>query len=95
VNLNKDVDHGARAERLLKDEMLAKAFTDVEAAIIERWKSCPLKDRDSAHEYRLMYKLLSDVRANLELAVADGKIAAAELKRQDERRPFLRRVLGA
>lgn len=95
MSLNKDLERGARADRLLKDEVLVKAFSDVEAAIIERWKACPIKDRESAHEYKLMQKLLNDVRANLEQAVADGKIAATELKRQEERRPFLRRVLGA
>jgi hypothetical protein len=35
-----------------------------------------------AHELKLMLKLLSDVRANLEQAVMDGKLAAAELKTQ-------------
>ena len=85
MNLNAEVDRGAKAEKLLNDPILDEAFGLVRTAIIEKWEVTPLRDRDGAHELKLMLKLLGDVRANLEQAVADGKLAAAELKQQARR----------
>jgi hypothetical protein len=86
VNLQSDLDRGVKAEKLLNDETLTKAFDDVRSAIHEAWESAPMRDKDGQHELKLMLKLLSDVRANLERALADGKLAAAELKRLNARK---------
>lgn len=80
--MQEDLDRGAKAEKLLADPMLVEAFDCVARAIHERWETCPLRDHDGAHELKLQLKLLNDVRANLEQAVADGKLAAAALKIQ-------------
>lgn len=85
MSLQEERDRGAKAEKLLKDPILDEAFSLVRNAIIERWEATPMRDRDGAHELKLMLKLLGDVRANLEQAVADGKLAAAELKQQTRR----------
>lgn len=71
---------GNRALHLLEDPDLSKAFEDVRASIIERWESTPVRDKDGAHELKLMLKLLVDVRGSLELAVQNGKLAAVDLK---------------
>lgn len=85
-DLQADIDRGQKAQKLLDDPILDQAFRDVEQAIHERWADCPLRDQEGAHELKLQLKLLSDVRANLERAVADGKLAAHELetRRRDE-----------
>jgi hypothetical protein len=85
VSIQSDLDRGTRAERLLNDPMLTEAFESVKAAILLAWASAPMRDREGAHELKLMLKLLSDVRSALEVALADGKIAAAELQRQNEK----------
>lgn len=82
MSLQDDLDRGQRAERLLNDETLRKAFDDVAAAIHAQWERCPIRDLEGAHELKLMLKLLTDVRANLERAVSDGKLAAAELQQK-------------
>ena len=68
-DLQGDIERGQKAERLLNDPILDQAFRDVESAIHERWSECPLRDKEGAHELKLQLKLLSDVRANLELAM--------------------------
>lgn len=85
MSLQSDVDRGTKAARLIADETLQKAFADVAEAIHQSWESAPLRDHEGAHELKLMLKLLGDVRANLEHAVQDGKIAAAELQRLNSR----------
>lgn len=82
TDLQADLDRGIKAERLLRDGMFTDAFDMVAKAIHERWEQCPLRDRDGAHELKLQLKLLGDVRANLEQAISDGKLAAAELQTQ-------------
>jgi hypothetical protein len=80
-----ELDRGIKAERLLNDPTLTEAFDLVSKAIHERWEQCPTRDREGAHELKLMLKLLGDVRANLEQALVDGKLAAEELKYQARR----------
>lgn len=85
MSLAEDVTRGARAEKLLQDPMLSEAFSLVREAIISKWERTPMRDLEGAHELKLMLKLLGDVRANLEQAVSDGKLAAEELKQQARR----------
>ena len=85
-NLKADLDRGVRAERLLTDPFIDEAFKAVSQSIHDRWEVCPVRDMEGAHQLRLMLKLLGDVRAVFESAVADGKAAAAELERLDSRR---------
>lgn len=83
MSLQDELDRGLKAAKLISDPMLVEAFDLVSQAIHERWEQCPIRDRDGAHELKLQLKLLGDVRANLEQAVANGKLAAAELKIQN------------
>jgi hypothetical protein len=76
---------GSKAQRLLEDEAFIQAFKDVKQAILDKWEAAPLRDREGAHELKLMLKLLADLKANLEMAVNNGKMAAAELKQSREK----------
>lgn len=82
MTLETDITAGNRAQRLLDDEVLTKAFADVRVAIFERWESAPIRDTEGQHELKLMLRILTDVRSTLELAVMNGKIAADELRMQ-------------
>jgi len=82
VSTESDITAGNRAQRLLEDEILTKAFDDVRLAIIERWENAPIRDVEGQHELKLMLRILSDVRGNLELAVHNGKLVAEELRMQ-------------
>lgn len=81
MNLPEQVKRGNDAARLLNDPMFLEAFANVSQAIHEQWANCPLRDREGAHELRLMLKLLNDLKAVLEMALTDGKVAAQELER--------------
>lgn len=83
MNLEKDLERGARAERLLNDPLLNEAFALVAQAIHEVWEATPLLDRDAAHELKLQLHVLRSVRGNLEQALSDGKLAAEEVRRMN------------
>ena len=83
--LEQELERGSKAQKLLSDPLFQEAFDLVRQALHERWENAPLRDKEGAHELKLQLKLLNDVRANLEQAVANGKLAAAELKTQEHR----------
>jgi hypothetical protein len=85
---------GQRAHNLLTNPAFDKALADVEQAITQAWANAPIRDKEAQHELKLMHKLLRDVRANLERAVTDGKLAVQELQRTEERRNPLRRIFA-
>jgi hypothetical protein len=85
MSLEKDLTRGSKAEKLLKDKMLSEAFDAVRQAIFDRIEQTPLRDDEGLRDLRRMLKLLKDVRANLEAAVRDGKLAAEDLKLTRER----------
>lgn len=87
MNDQEQLDRATKAKALLEDPELASAFADVRQAIFSAIEGCPLRDQEGLHEYRLMLKLLNDVRANLEQRVRDGKIVAFRLK--EEKPSFL------
>lgn len=85
MNLADQRDRGQKADKLLHDPMFAEAFGETRQVILDAWEQAPIRDKEGAHELKLMLKLLGDVRAILERAITDGKIAAAELVNQERR----------
>jgi hypothetical protein len=79
--LRKQMEAGSRAKNVLADQAFQDAYNAVRAAIIEQWEKCPIRDREGAHELKLMLKIHTDIGKHLEKAVEDGKFAAEELKR--------------
>lgn len=81
ANLQKDVERGNHANRLLKDPLLNEAFETVRLAIHDQWENSPLRDVEGQQALRAMLNHLRDVRAVLEVALADGNAAVEELNR--------------
>lgn len=78
--LRKDMEAGARAKTVLESEAYSGAYKAVREAIIEQWENCPIRDREGAHELKLMLKIHGDIHKHMEKAVIDGKFAAEQLK---------------
>ena len=80
-NLRKQLEQAGKAKTVLDSEAFQSAYGAVRTAIIERWEQCPIRDREAAHELKLMLKIHTDILGHLQKAVEDGKFAAEELKR--------------
>jgi hypothetical protein len=80
LSLRKAMDRGGKATALLKNLNDFGAFADVRAAIIEKWRLCPIRDKEAAHELKLMLKLLDDVEGHVKQAIEEGNFAAEQLK---------------
>ena len=75
------MEAGARASGVLTDDAFVKAYGAVRQAIVDQWENCPIRDREGAHELKLMLKLHTDLGKHLQKAVDDGRFAAEELKK--------------
>ncbi len=82
---DEELARGARAARLLSDPIFDDAFKVVEQAIMDLWAQSPIRDLEGQQLLRLELKLLGDVRAVLESAVADAKHVKAELELRNRR----------
>ena len=78
--LRKQMEAAARAKSVLEDDAFKAAYNAVRAAILDQWENCPIRDREGAHELKLMLKVHTDIGKHLQKAVDDGKFAAEELK---------------
>lgn len=85
MSLEADVERGQHAARLLQDPLLLEARAEVQKVLHEAWENAPIRDKDGAHELKLMLKALGDVWGLLEQALNDGKLAVHELEAQRRR----------
>ena len=63
-----------RIKKLLDDEDLQTAFSQVEEAIHKGWASTPPTKADQQREWHTRLHLLRSVKANLRQAIQDGQL---------------------
>ena len=71
---------GARAERLLSDELLTESFKALEDAYTAAWRSTTIDDVAGREKLFLAINIIGKVQAHLSRAVSNGKLAEAELR---------------
>ena len=94
MSLEQEAGQGLQAERLLED--LSPYLAMVREAIVQKWESSPVGDKEGQHELRLMRKLLGDVEANIKTAIETGKLARIQIEQEsmlDKAKKFVRRVI--
>lgn len=80
ATLNETATRGVRAEELLHNELLAEAFTALEASYISAWRATAIDDSAGREKLFLAINIVGKVRDHLGSVVANGKLAQAELK---------------
>lgn len=78
--LKDELRRGEQARLLLQNELYQEAVTQVRQAIIDKWISAPLRDREGQHELKIMLKLLGDVTGYIQTAMETGKLAQIQLE---------------
>lgn len=84
------IQRAEKAQRILEDELFKESFESVRQALLQKFESAPVGDADGIMKVRLCLKLLSDVRANLETVIRDGKVEEFNIKEQKRLAPQLR-----
>jgi hypothetical protein len=86
LKLNRDISRQARAEALLRDELLLEGFSLLEARYVEEWRITTFRDTDARERLYLAVNVLRKVRDHLAKIVADGKLAQREIDQLAEKR---------
>ena len=76
------LDRANKAKQILESPMYNEGFEMVRKAIISRIEECPLSDTAVAEDLRKCLRLLRDVRANLDLAMKQGKIVSFHIEQE-------------
>ena len=92
MSLKNELDRGELARRILDSQLYQEAVAEVEKSIINKWKSCPVRDIDGQHELKLMHKVLFEVTRYIETVLETGKMA--EIQTQQEKKMELLRQKG-
>lgn len=69
-----------RAQELLDNELLTEAFGVLETSYISAWRATTIEDAPGREKLFLAINIVGKVRDHLAAAVANGKLAQAELK---------------
>lgn len=80
MTLEEEIARGQRAERLLNDELVSEAFAKIEGAIVEQWKSSPVRDTEGQQQLRIMLGLLDRLRGHFTEVVTTGRMASIQLE---------------
>ncbi len=79
TDLHIAVSRGARAEILLKDDILVEAFETVGKELRRLWLATGAAECAERERLWFMIKLMDSVKSTIEEVVVSGKLAQAEL----------------
>ena len=82
MNQYQEQERGQRAKDLLESPMFREAIDTLRAGIVEKWRTCPIRDIDGQHELKLMDKVLTDVEQYLKVTIDTGKLAEIQLAQE-------------
>ena len=80
--LIRESHRGAKAAQVLKSEIFVEAFAVVEADVLEKWKSSPVRDTEGQLALRLKWQVLQEVKKHIADAAMTGKLANAQLEHE-------------
>jgi hypothetical protein len=88
IALNRAAERGARAQRLLEDELLAEAFATLDGEYTKAWRATAARDTDARERLWQAVQIVAKVRDHLTSVVNGGKLARRELDDLAGRRKY-------
>jgi hypothetical protein len=79
------ISRSARADALMRDELLREGFDKLEAEYIAAWRITPSRDVMAREKLWLAVNMVGHMRNHLARVLADGKLAQAELRMRAEK----------
>ena len=77
--LNKASERGARAQRLLEDDLLVEAFETLDLEYSRAWRATAARDTDARERLWLAVQVVAKVRDHLIRVVNGGKLAQRQI----------------
>ena len=79
IALNRAAERAARADALLRDELLTEAFATLERDYVKAWRETAARDTDARERLWQAVQLVAKVRDHLGSVVSGGQLARREL----------------
>ena len=73
------IGRGARAQELMRSELLQEVFAKLDAEYIAAWRRTPVRDTDARERLWQAVNIVGKVRDHLTAIVSGGKIAQKQL----------------
>jgi hypothetical protein len=86
--LNRASERGARAQRLLDDELLKEAFETLDRDYAKAWRETAARDTDARERLWQAVQIVGKVRDHLVTVVNGGKLAQREMNEIAGRKRF-------
>lgn len=90
--LQREAARGQQAQDLLDNDLYKESWNSVESAIIQKWKDCGIREKDSQLELKQMFHVLSEVRRYVQVIAETGKMAQLQLTRDSKVKNFARKI---
>lgn len=71
---------GVAATQFIEHEIYQKAKAAMKEGIFDNWERCPVTDKETQHELKLMLKLFNDLDGNIVQIIDTGKLALDNMK---------------
>lgn len=81
-----EVNRGAKAEALLRDELLQEAFDVIDKEVTKAWRESAPSDKPGRDEAYFVLKCLDKFKAHLESVATTGKMAREQITLMDRLR---------
>jgi hypothetical protein len=77
------IARGARAEELLRSELLQEAFSTLDAAYVQAWRTAPSRDTLMREKLWQAVNIVGMVKDHLTKVASNGKLSQADLRMRE------------
>lgn len=91
MNEGQILERANKAKGVLENPMYAESFEMVHKAILKQIEDCPLGDVATAEALRKCLRLLRDVKANLDVALQQGKVVSFRIEQERAKEERIRK----
>jgi hypothetical protein len=79
LTLHRDKDRGARAEALLRNDLLIEAFAALDAEYVRAWRLTHINDVNARERLFQAVQIVAKIKDHLGKVLNNGKLAQREL----------------
>ena len=79
LTLHRDADRGARAEALLRNDLLIEAFAALDAEYVKAWRLTHINDVNARERLFQAVQIVAKIKDHLGKVLNNGKLAQREL----------------
>jgi hypothetical protein len=84
MNVYEEDARGKQAADLLENSIYREAIDTLRQSLVDKWRSCPIRDKEGQHELKLMDKLVGDIEGYIANIAKTGKMAAIQLEQEQK-----------